>query len=222
MTSVDEIQSRLAATLDQDPNSGNISTTEYALRLNFLNQAQREWAEAWDWKVLYKEYFTQTSTSTGNASVTLPSDFRKLSSYPLVTFDGTTTEEFSEIRPQEDRGFTASDRYSYVLGNPAVNYTLVLRGPNLVSGASIKVGYFSSPQSLASPADVPAVPNPDFLVKRTLAYWWEAREDSRFVNAKREADNILRNMIEYENVFGDSAQYKRIKTSDESHRWGEE
>ncbi len=100
---------------------------------------------------------------------------------------------------------------------------MVVKGCDLTSGASVQVPYYSSAGSLASPANITLCPNPDYLVQRTVAYIWEAREDARFPQAKVEAEKILRNMIEYENVFGEAAVHSRVKVWEESHndfRWG--
>lgn len=213
---VDEIMSRIASVLDQDPNTANLSATDYALRLKYINMSLSEWAEIYDWQVLYKEYGTQTSTSTGNASVTLPQDFRKLASFPAITHTGTQTDLFPETRPQESGKYISTDKRVEIHGNFQDNYTMVVFGVNLQSGASVKVPYYSSPQSLASPANVPVIPQPDFLVKRSIAYLWESREDPRFSQMKQEAEAILRNMIEYENVFGEASTFDRVKTYEEN------
>jgi len=222
---VDNVQSRIAALIDQDENTSNVSSTDYSLRLNYINQANREWEEATDWQVLYKEYNMNISTSTGNASVVLPADFRRLASYPLITHDGATTDQFPESKGQEAGLYNSTDKRVEVLGNSYDKYTLRVFGVDMVSGASVKVPYFKSAISLVSPANVSEIPNPEFLVKRTVAYLWEAREDGRFPQMKGEADRILANMIDRENVFSVASTDSRVKTSDEirhgDFRWGE-
>lgn len=220
--STDEIQSRIAAIIDQDENTSNIGATDYSLRLKYINKAQQEWAEIQDWQTLFKEYNMNVSTSTGNASVVLPNDFRKLAGYPKITFDGINTDSFPDVLPQED-GYAADERRIWILGNPNSGYILRVFGSTLASGASVKVPYFSSPGSLASPADLPAVPNSDFLVQRAISLIWESREDPRFPQAKVEADRILRNMMERENTFNRASDNFRAKTWDEvkyGYRWG--
>lgn len=107
---VDTIMSRVAGVVDQDQDTSNISSTDYSLRLNYLNRRERMWAETGKFDVLIKEYNTQTSTVSGNTSISLPADFRNLSIYPQITYDGTQTKEFTEIRPQEEGRFDpASD-----------------------------------------------------------------------------------------------------------------
>ena len=211
--------------MDEDPDTANISTADYALRLTYMNMALNEWAEANDWQVLYTEYNTLTSTSTGNASIALPTDFRKLASFPQITFDGATTALFPDTRPQEAGQYGSNDKRIQITGNPQDGYNMAVLGTALGSGISIKVPYFMSVQSLVSPANIAEIPNPDYLVKRTIAYWWEARGDERFPQMKLEAERILGGMIDYENVFSPASTDNRVKTVEETtygdKRWGE-
>lgn len=219
----DEVQSRVASIVDQNESTSAISSTDYSLRLKYMNMALLEWSEIYDWQCLYNEFNSLVSTSSANASIALPTDFRKLASYPRITWTGTTTDEFPEVRPQEDGKYIDTDKRIFVLGNPQDGYTMRVLGVTLVSGASVKVPYYMSVQSLASPANIAEIPNPDFLVKRTVAYLWESREDPRFPEAKAEAEKILRNLIEMENVFSEASTFSTVKTVDESrhgYRWG--
>ena len=214
--SVDEIQSRISSYSDQDENTSNISATDYSLRLKYINMALTEWQEATDWQTLYTEYNVLISTSTGNASVALPANFRKIASYPVITWDGVTSDKFPEVRPQEAAQYSSTDRYVSILGNPQDTYTLRIYGATLSSGASVKVPYYMSAQSLVSPANIAEIPNPDYLVKRSLAYLLEAREDARFPQMKQEAERILGSMIDYENVFSEASTFDRVKTVEET------
>lgn len=214
--SVDEIQSEIASVIDQDESTSNIDSTDYSLRLRYINRALKEWAEIQDWQTLYREYNMLVSTSTGNASIVLPANFRKLASYPLITHDGRNTDQFPEVLPQEDRQYSDTDKRVWIIGNSRNGYLLRVLGVSLSSGASVKVPYYASPQSLVSPADIADIPNPDYLVQRTIALVWEADEDARYPQAKTDAENILRNMIEYENVFNRASQYDRVKTVEET------
>jgi len=223
LISTDEVQSRVAALVDQDEKTGDISSTDYSLRLKYINMALLEWAEAYDWQALYKEYNALISTSTGNSSVALPTDFRKLASFPRITWDGSTTDSFPQTRPQEAARFQPTDKRIEIRGDPYDRYTMVVYGVTLSSGASLKVPYYASAGSLVSPADLAMIPNVEFLVKRTIAYLWEAREDPRYPTMKQESEMILRNMIEFENVFGEASTEDRVRTVDETRsnfRWG--
>ena len=221
--SVNEIQSRIAAVIDQDEDTSAIATDDYSLRLKYLNMAQSEWAETYDWDVLYTEFNSLVSTSAGNASIALPINFRKLASFPEIVYDGTNTAKFPAVDPLDDTQYGSTDKRVWILGNPQDSYTLRVFGTTLASGASVRVPYFRSVGSLASPVDIASVPNPDFLVKWTVAKVWESREDPRFPQAKAEAEQLLSNMIEFENVKN-PVYNDRVKTQDETRygfRWGE-
>ena len=222
-STIDSIQSRVAGFVDQDENTSNIDSTDYSLRLSYINRSMMKWAEIQDWQVLFKEYNMLVSTSTGNASVILPVDFRKLAGFPKITFDATNTTEYPEVLPQED-GYEASEKRVWILGDPSDRYILRVFGATLASGASVKVPYFASPVSLASPADIPEIPNTEYLVQDCIAQIWESREDNRFPQAKAEAEKILQNMMTFENSPNNASDYWRAKTVDETKygfRWGD-
>lgn len=204
---LDTIQSRIAAYADEDPVTGNISDEDYALRLNFVNQAITEWQEATNWKVLYTEYNTLTSTATGNLSIALPTNFRKLASYPIIA-----GEALPETNPIHSSQFAETEKRIEVLGNPATGYNLRVYGTALISGASIKIPYYAAANALASPADISEIPDSNYLVKRSLAYMLESRDDAKFVEMKGEADRILGNMIDRENVHSVAADESTVKS----------
>lgn len=214
--SVDDIQGRVASITDLDEDTSAITSDDYSLRLKYINMAQREWAEIYDWQTLYSEYNVVISTSTGNASVVLPDNFRKLAGYPLITYDGSTTEKFSDVKPQDDNQYRDTDKRVWMLGSPSGGYIMRVFGATLVSGASTKVPYFRSPVSLVSPANIPDCNNTDYLVQRTIAFIWEAAEDARFPQAKAQSEKILQNLIEYENVFGRGADWDHVKSVEQT------
>ena len=220
----DTIQSRLAAILDQNEATAAISPADYSLRLVYMNMAQEEWAESNQWQVLHKEFNGLISTASANASVVLPADFRQPSSQPIISYDGINVDSFLITQPQDSPQYESTQHRVEFLGNPFSGYIMRVYGTDLASGASVKVPYYSSPTSLTTTTSVSPIPNPDFLVKRTLAFWWQAREDARFPSANAEAQQILQNMITYENVFPVGSDYGRVKTVEEtshSFRWGQ-
>ena len=217
--SVSEIQNRVSAVADQSSSAPTEGGDDWNLRLKYVNMAQHEVAELYDWDFLFKEYSTLTSTNSANCSVALPNDYRKLATYPRITYDGANSSEFSEVRPQERGNKLNTDKYIYILGNPKNGYTMVVNPGTttsyLASGASIIVPYYASVQSLVSPADISMVPDPNYLVSRTISYLWEAREDARFPQAKAEAEKILARMLEREITHSEASASSRIKTYEE-------
>ena len=223
-TTVDTIQSRIAGIVDQDEDSSAIDSSDYSLRLNYINRREKAWSEIGNWQCLYKEYNTLTSTNSGNTSIALPSDFRRLASFPKITYDGVTTEEFSEIQGQQESQYdSVTDHYCKILGNDNAGYYLVVNpgssSPHLASGASIYIPYFLTPTSHTSPSNVVYCPNPEYLVQGAIADIWEAREDARFQQAKIEANLILQNMLMIENTPSQASANDVIRTRENS-RWG--
>lgn len=218
---VDDIQSRVAGMLDLDPDTSNISTSDYAIRLNYINRRERMWSEHGQWHALTKEYNVLASTSTGNASIALPSDFRNLVGFPKITYDGVNTEAFAQISLQEREQFDdAVSRYVIITGNPNTGYNMFVNpattSRNLTSGASIKIVYHATPTSMASPADVVTCPNPEYLVQGVISDFWESRGDPRFQNARLEANLILQNMIEFENTPSEASYNDRVRTVEQT------
>lgn len=190
------------------------TTDEYALWRSYANMAQKEWAETYEWPQLYTEYHTRTSTSTGNATLIMPSNYRKLASYPKIVADGANTFEYSKIDPMKKGQYNSTDRFIYELSTNSNSYLVVNPG-TLVSGASIMIPYWRSIASLASPTDKIEVPNGEYMVERIIAYIWEASEDSRYPGAKATSQQILANLLEFENSKGE-ADANTIQTIEEA------
>ena len=220
MANLTDLQTSLAAMVDQSI-SVTDGNTDWNLRLEYLNSAQREWAEVYPWKILIKESNSLTSIATSTATITMPSTFRKLAGYPKII--ESSTHVYPEIRAQEKDQYNSSDHYCYVLGNPDDNYSLIVHPALTASGASIYIPYVSTPADLSSASDVSPCANPEFLVQRAAALLWESREDARFPQAKAQADKILARMLEFETSFFDQAERRSVKTVEEtrhSFRWG--
>lgn len=201
MATLQSLQDRLANIVDNSATAPTAGGEDWNLRLDLINRAQNEWAELYDWQVLYTEY--HTLTTEGNASISLPQDFRKLAAPPRIAW-GLSKKELPEIRPTEKSRYADNDQYVMVLGNRRDGYTLYINPPSVASGLSLQIPYYRSAPSLASPADVTLVPNPDFLVERAAAEIWRARGDERYSLAKAEAEKILARMLEFESTRGES------------------
>ncbi len=216
--SLTELQNRLASSVDQSATAPTAASDDWNLRLKYFNMAQSEWAELYDWQALYKEYNTLTSTNTGNCTLSLPTDFRKFGSFPVIA--GT---EYSEVRPQGRGRYLSSDKYVSLYGNPYSGYSMFMHtgtaDGQVASGASVFVSYYASAVSLVTGSDVSMCPNPDYLVVRAKTYLWEAREDARFQTAKQEAEKILQRMLEFENVHSEASTNDRVRTVEET-RYG--
>ena len=198
---VSQILTQIASTVNQEATAPTSGGAEYNLWLSFINRAQAEWAEASDWEELRK-YGYPTITGTSQATVTLPADFRKSAAPPRLYNTGNTTdgEEFPNI-PVEDRSlYSTTDKYVYELGNYSDGHSIIFHPATLASGASLVIQYFSTPTSLASPAEIPAISDSQYLIDRTISYIFEARSDPRFQQQESKAREKLMQMVESSNL----------------------
>jgi len=223
MITLEEIQARISALIDQDSSAPDYTSEDWLLRTRYINMSQDEWAQLYDWSVLYKEYNTMTSTPTSNVTVALPTDFRKISGYPKVP-TGRSTDEFPQVLPQQRSQKDKSSPYFYVIGDYKDGYSAVFNpataSGQFASGASIYINYYAKPTSMVSPSDVSPCPDPEYLVKRATAYLLESREDPRYPSAKVEAEKILRRMLKRETTHTESQNdNSRIRTVEET-RYG--
>lgn len=226
MPTVDDIQAAVAGVVDLDQDTANIADSDYSLRLNYINNRERKWAESGRFRVLYKEYFTNTSTATSNVTVSLPTNFRVEAGFPTAIISGTEYQ-LSIIRSQEKAQYNSSDRYSTIAGNNQTGFSLVIHpgtsSGQLASGSTIQIPYYATPSSLASPANTVLCPNPQYLIEGVIADVWRAREDARFQINESTANQILANMLEFETTPSEAAADDRVRTVEQTRynfRWG--
>jgi len=220
-----ELQTRMEAIVGQ-----SVTVTEgdddWKLRRSYLNRAQRDWSERFDWPQLYTEFNSRTSTGSALASISLnranlTNTFRKLAGFPMFASD-IGVAQYPQIDPNERKRFGATDKYVYILGDPRGGYNMVVNPATFISGASVFIPYYRSPDSLVSGSDISLCPNPNYLVQQALYYYFQANEDERFQDARAEAERILATMLEFENVKGKGYHNEVLNTdeSEKSFRWG--
>ena len=208
MWTLQTLQDSLSNEVDQSVTA--TAGVDWNIRLNLLNRAQKDWSETYDWSSLLKVY-NGNVTADSFVTLSLPADFKKIDGYPLITWDGKTTDQFPVIDYSKRSQYQDSDRFTSVLGNDADNKVLVIHSNSLSSGASVQFTYYSEPISLASAGSVTQCTDGTYLIQRALYYLYKGREDGRFPEAKTEADRILSRMIENENSYGQSHQDNRIQ-----------
>lgn len=197
---VSQIMVSIAASVNQEATEPTVGGDEWDLWLEFINRAVNEWAEATQWEDLRKA-FRPTVSGLTQATIVLPTDFRTLARSPIL--HGTSRDsnkEWPEILPEQRFLYDSTDDYFEVKGNIDNGFNLIWNPGTLSSGASITIEYFSTPTSLASPAQIPIVPDSQFLVDRTVAYVWEVRSDPRFQQQETKARDRLLLMIENHNL----------------------
>ena len=187
---------KVSSTVNQAAEVPTLGGSEYTLWLEFINRGLEEWASAHDWEELRVIYKPTVNTMSG-ATLPLPLNFGKLLGGPVLYTDNITNgEEFPNIRYEQRGLYNSTDKYVYILGDSSGGYNLIFHPATLSSGASISIPYYATPTSLASPADVPNVPDPQYLVDRTIAFIFESRSDGRFQQQEVKAREKLLQMID--------------------------
>lgn len=210
-----DAQTAIANEVDQSSTPPTQGGTDWTIRLNLMNRSLIDWRDSNDWDALKKVHNGRVSVA-GGASYVLPADFNKLDSPPRIVWDGTSLSEFPVVDPSRNTQYLDSDRFVNVFVNDRDTKVMYIHSATLSSGASVQFTYWKSPQSLASATDVIEVPDPTFIVQRSLYYLYKGREDGRFPEAKVESEKILARMIENENSRGLAYNDRRVPN------WNEE
>lgn len=195
MATLNTVLTDIAAIIDQD--TAAVTGTDLSVRVNLVNQAQREWAETYQWKDL--QFKLNPSFGLSATSLGLPSNFKKLMS-PVYDIAKTSDNEYREITRADAFVKDSTDRYVTVNGNDADGRYLFIN-PALISGASVVLTYQAYPSSVATLADTVTCPNPQFITNRVLSHIMAARSDERFPQFKAYADDQLSNLIEEESTL---------------------
>lgn len=218
---VGAILQHISATVNQDPTQPTDGGADFLLWLQFINRAQIEWAEAFDWEVLIKT-FKPPISGTSQATIPLPQDFRKLAG-PVKNWSTGVTggEDWAEELPERisTRNIN-SDKFFLVAGDISNGMNLLWYPATLASGASITIPYYSMPTSLASATQYPVIPDSEFLVNRTIGYVLEARSDPRYQDQERKARERLLEMIENSSVAKYNSYVNPIKIFSTENRKG--
>lgn len=200
---VSQLMQQIASTVNQEATSPTVASSEWNLWLEFMNRAYEEWVNSNDWEETKKWYFPAV-VGASNATISLPTDYRKLAGEPIL-YDGsiTTGVAYPEVRSEQKGMYAEDDKYIYITGNPSAGYSMVFNPATLASGVSLAIMYYSNPTSLSTTTNYPLTPDPVFLVDRTIAYVFEARSDPRFQIEEQKARDRLTQMIEN----ADAAKY---------------
>ena len=198
---VGQIMQNIGATVNQDASQPQDGSADWTLWLQFINRAQIEWAESYDWEELKKWYYPNVAlaTNASQASIGLPLDFRKVAA-PVVNYwigaSNVVGDAWTEILPERKTQMSPIDRYFYIEGDPNGGHYMTWNPGYSASGASIEIPYYYMPTSLTSSTQYPVIPDSEFLVNRTIAYVFEARSDPRFQEQEVKSRERLLQMVE--------------------------
>jgi hypothetical protein len=190
------IHQKIASLVDQSTDAPTFGSSEWNVRTTYINRAIEEWGNAYDWSALYKNTWL---TGASGATYPLPSNFRKMATFPK-NFNGTYNgEDWPEIQPQDKSLTKPDDHFFYVLGDRGNGFNMIWNPGTLSSGASIRLEYFAFPTSLVSASDRTECSDPEFLIDRTISYILESRSDARFQEMETKARERLLQMVDNEN-----------------------
>lgn len=157
---------------------------DLTVRVNYSQQAVREWADSYRWKQLT----TPLTAVATNTTLSL-SNFKELQAIPK----DTNGNYYPEIRPEDRVYKESSDKYCYIEGNEAQGYIATFNG--LASLATLSLTYQRSPSNMATLTDICEVPDDQFVVQKVISLVLQSRSDERFPNVEADAQRRLANMI---------------------------
>ena len=164
--------------------------SELTVRANYANQS------VWDATAYaqFDELTTVAVVATSTlASISLASNFREFMVEPMLLGEDGRYTEYPEIRVTEKFKKESSDKYCYVLGNPATGYTAVFN--NLTAGATLSLVFQRYPSGLATLTDICELPDPTYVTSKLESYVLQSRGDERFPAKEGESQQKLQNMI---------------------------
>jgi len=202
---VSQIMSTIASTVNLDPSAPVLGSSDYTLWISFMQRAQWEWQEAYDWEEtrtwFYPGITLITSASVGPATISLPNDFYKVAGPPINwTANNMNGIPWPEMLPEQRTLFSWSDKWFEVIGEQGGGYSLLWNPGTLSSGVSIEIQYFKVAPSLASAGQIPVMRDPQFIADRTIAYILEGRFDPRYQQVEAKARQKLLLMIDNQNA----------------------
>lgn len=181
------------------------SGDELTLWSQYLEDANQEWAGAFDFSVLIRP-LKLTMLQSGT-SIALPGDFKEKFA-GFVTIEDTLWEEFSK----QDSTRGSGDFITWG-GNQAEGYYLNTSRA-LYSTSGVTGLYHSRPTSLPTLTSVSPIPAPEFLEDRVSEKALRQRGQPEYVDFQDKADLLLQRMVGAE-VSTDIGRNNQIRTQEE-------
>jgi len=186
MKTLEQILVDVNATLDLEAEApiGDELTT----RANYANQA------VWDASATghLSEFREELMGLATCATVPLPANFREAHENPMLYSGGAWTE-FPIVEAEEKYQYLTTDYFSYVMGNPAGGYNLILN--NFIDGATYSFIYQRYPSGLLTLTDKCELSDPTYVERKIESYVLYSRSDDRFPIAEQRAQLTLANMM---------------------------
>lgn len=157
---------------------------DLAVRIDYAQQAVREWADAYRWP----ELSTPSSVFLTTATIAI-TNFKELEDAP-VDLQGET---YPQIRPGDRIYKETSDKYCFITGNEQSGFVLTVNG--LSAGATLSLTFQRHPSNMATLSDFCEVPDDQFVVEKIISKVLQSRSDERFPQVEANAQRLLGNMI---------------------------
>lgn len=161
---------------------------ELTLRANYANQAVYDASSSVQLPEFKQEYLGNISTGL---TLPLPSNFRELQEHPRLLINDVW-ETWPEIEAEEKYNHQGSERFCYVMGNPAGGYNLIFNNPE--PNVTLSVIYQRYPSGMASLSNVCELSDPTYVTRKIESYVLYARGDDKFQIAESRANTQLLNM----------------------------
>ena len=163
--------------------------TELTTRANYANQAVWDAAATGQLSEFKREYISTATLAT----VSLPTDFKEPQENPRLLDSTGNWQEYEIIEAEQKYQYVSTDRYAYVMGDPAGGYNLIFN--NLITNATLSFIYQRYPSGLLTLADKCELSDPQYVARKTEAYVLYSRSDDRFPIAEEKAETALANMM---------------------------
>jgi hypothetical protein len=177
--------------------------TDLDVRIQYINDALGEWADSYTWKDLNTtKTFSIVADQPAMTGMSLPTTFRE----PLTPFYITNTisgvpDKYELIDKADRFKMETTAKYCYIDGL-IMNKTLYVN-TSLASGAVCQMDYMGYPTAITSTTDYLPITSSQYVIARVSAKVYQARGDARFPGLQAEAQRLLSNAIEEQNVpFG--------------------
>lgn len=198
------LQDDLHAEFEGDVSTPAEGSSDWDLRLKYLNKSGHRWANVNDvnWRELHS---TLTAAATGDKTTVAsqstydaPDDFKKLGGYIQVTSAATGAVQQFNVIPRHEVQLYAGDtaaEYAYFDGNPSAGYKVHIHPAPAASGDTISYDYYRRYTDLEAAADVTECPDPKFLVTYSLyLLYLQQRDMTRANDALSTAEELLQGL----------------------------
>jgi hypothetical protein len=184
--------------------------TELTTRTNYANQAVWEASAIAQFSEFQNVYEVNVS---GNATIPLPTGFREFQTAPRLMDSSLDWVIYEEIKADDRYGKVSTDKYCYILGNPATGYNAIFN--NLTANCTLSITYQRYPSGFATLTNICELSDPTYVVSKIESLVLQSRRDERFPTKDAEAERKLRNMVgrESKTPGGGTNQVKRVGTA---------